>query len=156
MKKQLIIVGIIVLLITVGLSGCSEESKTVFLNIGDSITVEKIKYTFLSADWTESWGAYTYNLKIKGENLANEEVTGYVALLKYEMKNGYMYEHSEMFGTSIGTKFTINPGKEQIQTFTSSGEIDRDFLPVAKIHLDIRKSSNGYSYEYLKSIVLNV
>ena len=156
MKKQLIIIGIIVLLITVGLSGCTSnnESKQTVYSIGDSIVVGNIRYTFLSAEWTESWGSNVYNLKIKGENLANQEVTGYVALLKYEMENGYIYEHSNFF---IGTEFTINPGKEQIQTISSSGEIDKDFLPVAKIHIDFRKEgSNPLSYTWLKTIVLNV
>ena len=158
MKKQLIIIGIIILLLIVGLSGCSSNNqssgKTVY-NIGDSITVENIRYTFLSAKWVESWGSYKYNLEIKGENIGKEVTTGYVALLKYEMENGYKYEHSNFF---IGTQFTINPGKELIQTISSnSGEIDRDFLPVAKLHIDFRKqSSNPLSYIWLKTIVLNV
>ena len=157
MKKQLIIIGIIVLLITVGLSGCTgnNNSGQTIYNIGDSLVVENIRYTFLSAEWLET--GY-YSLKIKGENLAKQEVTGYVALLKYEMKNGYIYEHRENFGFGgIGTEFTINPGKEITKTISSSGEIDRDFLPVAKIHIDFRKEgSNPVSYDWLKSIVLNV
>ena len=158
--KKIIVLIIVSMVIGIGfLSGCTQseqsESKKTIYNLGDSITVENIKYTFLSAKGSESWGGYTYNLEIKGENLAKEEVTGYVAVIKYEMENGYSYEHNEMF--SIGTKFTINPGKTQTKTIISSGEIDKDFLPVAKIYIEFRKEgSNPLSYVWIKSIVINV
>ena len=156
MKKQLLIIGMIALLVCVGLSGCNQQTTTKSnYNIGDSIVVGNIRYTFLSADWADS---STYNLNIKGENLGTSVATGIIAIIKYEMRNGYSYTHNDMFGlNTVGTTFTINPGREQTQTISSYNEIDRGFLPVSKIYLNFRKlASDGYSYDFIKAIVLNV
>ena len=44
LKKQLIIIGIVVLLICVGLSGCEEQQSTE----GNNIKAEQIEHAFLS------------------------------------------------------------------------------------------------------------
>lgn len=163
-KMALLLIALTV--ISVGfLSGCNEQnnnqnsSKTNY-NIGESITVGNIRYTFLSASWDTNYlGSEIYSLKVKGENLGNIQTTGIIAITQYKMENGYIYKHSELGGWSIGAEFTINPGKEVIKTISSnSGEIDRDFLPVDKIYIEFRKESpsNPFSYIWIKSIVINV
>lgn len=159
MKKMAILI-LALMMVSIGfLCGCNQQATTKSnYNIGESIVVENIRYTFLSAEWVESWGSYSYKLTIKGENLGTSKATGIIAIIRYTMENGYTYEHNIMYDGLYGTTFTINPGKEQTLTITSySGEIDRDFLPVAKISLDFRKeNSNALSFTYIKSVVLNV
>jgi len=163
MNKHLMVLGITVLLICVGLSGCNETSDTNDIeegiaeyNIGESVIVENIKYTFLSAYWEESGGSYRYKLEIKGQNICNIKQTSYIDIKWYEMENGFRYEPIIPYGYTF---FSINPGKEETTTIGCPEDsqfisgIDRDFLPVAKIHLEIR--------EYMSSsevimIIINV
>jgi hypothetical protein len=151
MKKQLVIFGIIVLLICVGLSGCNEDSNknsnSGEKNIGDSIIFENIKFTFLSAYWED----LTYYLNVKLENIGSEVQNGYVVITKYEMKNGYKYE---TVGMPSSGYFNINPGKSETkQVDGSSYVIDKDFLPVSKIYLSIKKGILG---ENGIEVILNV
>jgi hypothetical protein len=162
MKKQLVIFGIIVLLICVGLSGCNEtthknnENVIVEKNIGDSIIIGNIKYTFLSAYWEKPSDTYIYNLEIKCENIGNTAGSGYINIKEYEMQNGYKYNQYWMFDTY---PISINPGRNETITMESYEMssfglgIDREFLPVAKIYLVI---SEDPSLTEVTSILLNV
>ena len=161
MKKQLI-VGMIVLIIGVGLSGCNEISDkknmaggTTEYNIGESVTVGNIKYTFLSTYWEESYDIYWYKLEIKGENIGYEQESSRITVTKYEMENGYKYN------PTLGYEyvyFSINPGRSETGIISCSDSqlssgIDRDFLPVAKIYLEI---GDFIPQEGDTSIILNV
>lgn len=133
-----------VLLICVVLSGCTEQkgnggffSGTTTYSIGDTVTVGNIKYTFLSANWEESWGSYYYKWEVKGENMVNIQTSGTLRVTKYVMENGYIYEPSYFMDTT-STTFTINPGKDTTKTISCyDSTIDRDFLPIDKIYFSI-------------------
>ena len=155
MKKKIMIVGIIVLLIAVGLSGCNETkqtSKTVY-NIGESLIFENIKYTFLSAYWNDS----TYTLKIKAENIDNKnKVSSNVWITQYKMQNGYTYNPVRMYGWTFIT-FDLNLFENDTKVLTDFSSIDRDFLPVAKIYLQLYSPGGQWTYsKNTKPIEINV
>jgi len=151
MKKQLLIIGIIVLLVCVGLSGCTGEDKgsennPKVINLGDSITHGTIRVTFLSATWVKpyDWSdSYYYDLEVKGENIGSAEDSVFVKITKYEMANGYTYSDDY-----IWQSFSLNPGRSGTLTIRSVGGgmagqiIDRDFLPVAKIYVTLDENAN--------------
>jgi len=75
MKKQLIIVGIIILLITVGLSGCNENSE----NFEDTNNVELVDYLVISYKFGKD--AFSPNIKLGDgfnykENMVGFKVSG--------------------------------------------------------------------------------
>ena len=154
---------LIIILLFVGLSGCNSTSDTrnadgeaVEYNLGESVIVGSIKYTFLSVYWEESWDTYSYKLEIKGENIGNVKETSQISVKEYEMENGYRYSPAIGYGTA---HFSINPGKNETETISCPEDsqlisgIDRDFLPVAKIYLEIGEI---YQPSERTTIVLNV
>ena len=153
MNKHLIVLGIAVLLICVGLSGCTNNSDTEDVNeepseynLGESFIVGNIKYTFLSDYWEESWDTYWYYLEVKAENIGLEVESSRIWITDYEMENGYKYNPTTGHGW---VDFFINPGKNDTQTIRCSEDtqtirgIDRDYLPVAKIHMGIHEITSA-------------
>jgi len=149
MKKQLIIVGMVILLLSIGLSGCfggdeeGTKNNPIVINFGDSVTHGSIKLTFLSADWVKpySWSddsAKIFKIEVKGENVGTAEDSVFVKITKYEMSNGYTYSDDY-----IWSYFSINPGRNETSTVDeTSGLIDKDFLPVAKVYMTIDEVAN--------------
>jgi len=68
MKKQLIIVGIIVLLICVGLSGCNETSYSFdevnLDNIGKTVTIEVYLQVTPKGGWETNWTGVLYSKEL--------------------------------------------------------------------------------------------
>jgi len=141
MKKEIIIVGIMLVLIAVGLNGCMGDEEGSKINLGDSITHGTIRVTFLSASWVKpyDWSDYYYySLEVKGENIGSAEDSVFVKITKYEMANGYTYSDDY-----IWEFFSLNPGRNITLTVNSKdGLIDRDFLPVAKIYVTLDENAN--------------
>lgn len=146
MKKKLIVIGIIIIQLVL-LCGCISDNSTPrdidldslmrearFFNhnLGESITVGDIKYTFVSARWKEGWGA-GYQVEIDVENIGIRKATASVSILKYITQIGYEYTpHS---WDSSNSK-DVNPGRTDSIVLTSSA-VDKDFLPVVEIHLRV-------------------
>jgi hypothetical protein len=141
MKKQIVIVGIIILLFLVGFSGCiSDNSRNSNLNVGDtsfnhnlgdSMTVGDIKYTF-SSTGMNAFGAY--HVSINAENIGIRATTAAISVTKYITENGY--EYTPQSWESSSSRKDVNPGRtEGLIVWTSA--VDSQFLPVVRIHLRV-------------------
>ena len=154
MTKQLLIVGIVFILLIVGLSGCNDNipEKREY-NIGESLIFENINYTFLSAYWNDS----IYTLKIKAENIDNKNrETSNVMITQYKMQNGFTYKPVRMYGMTFIT-FDLNLFGNDTKVLTDFSSINRDFLPVAKIYLQLYSPGGQWTYsDNTKSIEINV
>jgi hypothetical protein len=115
------------------LSGCNENilKKNVY-EIGESLIFENVKYTFLSAGWDDG----NYVLKIKGENTGDKEESSNAIITQYEMQDGYTYKPLKIYNFTAVT-FKLKPGGEDTRTLIDFSSIDKDYSPVAKIHLGI-------------------
>jgi len=154
MKKQLMIIGIIVILLTVGLSGCNENiPEKIEYNISESLIFENIKYTFLSAYWTDS----IYKLKIKAENIDNKNrQSSNVLITQYKMQNGYTYNPAREYGITFIT-FDLALFENDTKILIDYSSIDKDFLPVAKIYLQLFSPGGQWTYSNnTKPIEINV
>jgi len=122
-------------------------------NIGESLIFENIRYTFLSAYWNDS----TYTLKIKAENIDNKnKESSNVMITQYKMQNGYTYKPVRMYGMTFIT-FDLNLFGNDTKVLTDFSSIDRDFLPVAKIYLQLYSPGGQFTYsKNTKSIEINV
>lgn len=109
------------------------------VNLGDSITEGDLKYTFVSAGWEKyQYGNDEYfYLEVKAENIGKEEATGYLSDFVYEMENGYKYED-----TYKSCSFIVDPGRNETEIIKCSNNIiDKEFLPVAKVHFKVSESN---------------
>jgi hypothetical protein len=150
----------VVICLSIIFTGCTEISDTsndgtsnngggqpkTNYNIGDTMQYGNFKYTFVSVNWVESWDRYYYKLEIKAENIGIAKESSTVEATLIVMENGYQYEPSWIYDTE-SVDYSVNPGKDSTKTISISDyTIDRDFLPVDKIHLNV---------DY-KNIILNV
>jgi hypothetical protein len=147
---------LIISLILIGiefLCGCNDyvPEKREY-KIGESVIFENIKYTFLSAYWNDS----VYTLKIKGENIgSNKQESSNVIITQYEMQNGNTYRPIKAYGITAVT-FYLSLWENDIKILTDFSSIDRNFLPVTKIYLQLY-SPGGYVYpSNTKPIEINV
>ena len=136
------------------LCGCNNDyipEKREF-NLGESVIFENIKYTFLSAYWNDS----VYVLEIRGENVeSNKLESSNVFIIQYEMKNGNTYRPPKLYGITAVT-FYLNLWENDTKILTDYSSIDRNFLPVTKIYLQLY-SPGGYVYpSNTKPIEINV
>ena len=135
------------------LCGCNDNTfeKNEY-KIGESLIFENIKYTFLSAYWNDT----TYTLKIKAENIGNKEESSNVMITQYEMQNGYTYTPFKIWGRTFIT-FKLDPFGNDTKVLTDFSTIDRDFLPVSKIYLQLYSPGGQLAYSNnTKAIEINV
>ena len=150
MNKKTITIGIMLVFLMVGFCGCMDyeengKNNPKIINLGESVTHDSIRLTFLSTTWkNRDWSDEKYfYLEIKAENIGNSEDSVFVKITKYEMSNGYSYSNDYIWAF-----FTVNPGRNNTQEISSLGGgtagqiIDRDFLPVEKIHIIIDEKAN--------------
>jgi len=160
MKKTLISILFVVLLIIAFFSGCTEESQTdnssteqsrSSFNIGDSLTVEELEYTFLSAKWVNRsprpyWG---YQIKIKCKNEGSTQSSSTILSTLYITENGDEIEPKSNDGHVTG--FTIKPGSESTITIEcKDSTLDRD-LPIEEVYITI--GVNNEVYNHIKLII---
>ena len=153
MKIQFIIISIFTLIIFIGLSGCNDNipEKREY-NLGESVIFENIKYTFLSAYWNDT----IYTLEIKAENLGDKKESSNVMVTQYEMQNGNTYIPIKMYGVTFVT-FDINPFGNDTKVITDFSSINKNFLPVVKIYLQLYSPGGELVYSNnTKPIEINV
>ena len=153
--RTIVILLISLILIGIGiLCGCNDDytpEKREY-KIGESVIFENIKYTFLSAYWNDN----TYTLKIKAENVGINEESSNVMITQYEMQNGYTYTPFKIYDRTFVT-FYLNPFKNDTKVLTDFSTINRDFLPVAKIYLQLYSPGGQLTYSNnTKAIEINV
>ncbi len=161
MKRYLNVFGMIILLIFIGLSGCLDEeindnnddsdgngSTLHYLNIGDSIIVGNINYTFVKAYPVVriSDGFSFFTVEIDGKNIGSIDVRSYVTASLYEMENGNKYDSPLSINSTAS--FILSPGESKQSFFScSEDDLNIDFSQIAKVYIAIDTTAN---------IVLNV
>ncbi|MCJ7572237.1 MAG: hypothetical protein MUO82_10255 [Candidatus Thermoplasmatota archaeon] len=153
--RKIAIFLISLMVIVIGfLCGCNDKipEKREY-NIGESLIFENIRYTFLSAYWNDT----TYTLKIKAENIDNKNrESSNVMITRYKMQNGYTYDPVRMYGVTFIT-FDLNLFGNDTKVLTDFSSIDRDFLPVSKIYLQLYSPGGQWIYsKNTKPIEINV
>jgi len=91
MNKKTIIIGVAVLLVCVGLSGCNEQGET----FGDTNKVELVSYkvetydgnTLLGEDFIHNEGADNYRIKGTIKNIAGYKLSRVTITVKFYDKN---------------------------------------------------------------------
>ena len=153
--RTIAILLISLILIGIGfLCGCNNyiPEKREF-NLGESVIFENIKYTFLSAYWNDS----VYVLEIRGENVGSNKLeSSNVFIIQYEMKNGNTYRPPKLYGITAVT-FYLNLWENDTKVLTDFTTINKDFLPVAKIYLQLYSPGGQLVYSNnTKPIEINV
>jgi len=141
MKKQLIIIGVVVLLVTVGLSGCFESTSTptiptIHVKLNETFTVNKIEYTFTSFlvnNGSVFEGSFIeLGLDIKNTDIRN--ITTSINLSKVESSDGYFYSVGFQSGEP---PYSVQPGETYHKDMLLSSNFTEGDSTLVRLYMSI-------------------